>query len=218
MIISDKQKVVYIAPPKTGSVAVSTTMLNSEVFCGYNPNIESIHHHKTQLLPRKKNYFHFITVRHPYLRAYSFWRFMWKEANRSKHDFFAGLFPKHLGYISFTRWLHEGPTNRNKRDLFFKEMKDLWRCHWHIERLKGLSVHVVHLETLEDDLRVVPGFDKITSIPRINSQEPEESPWYDNFTPKDIRRIQELWAGDFYSFGYTKDFEKVKAGQYFTED
>jgi len=221
MIVSDKLKIVYAAPPKTGSITIRHLMLKPP-FHGYLSD-RRFDHHNTYIMNGKRSYFHFMTVRHPYLRAHSFWRFMHagsidpKAKNDRRRSVWPRLFPPRLGYPSFSDWLHTGPRQKHRRSQFFTAMKNQWSCNWHKQKLGKLPVHIVHQERYDEELRLVPGFELFESFPVDNKQEPAKKPWYEEFKEGDVKRIQELWPGDFSLFGYEKDFKKVKEGKYFVE-
>jgi hypothetical protein len=217
MIVSDKFKVIYAAPPKTGSSTIRHIMMGDK-FEGYISDKQHAHHN-TYLIEGKQDYFHFMTVRHPYIRAYSFWRFMCLQSRSDNKlgnfysDFWASLFPQDKEFPPFSQWLREGPTNTELRSWFFETFRRQWCCSWHRKMLKGLQVHVVHLENFREELSQVPGFEGIGELEKLNTTGTSARPWYEEYEPGDVSRLRALWGRDFKQFGYEHNFFNVKQGK-----
>ena len=85
MVICERQKLLYLAPPKTGSISIVKALTTPE-FGGYVFDNKA-NHHNTVWEDRFKDWFIFITARHPYTKAVSFWRFACNQAmNRRRNE------------------------------------------------------------------------------------------------------------------------------------
>jgi hypothetical protein len=206
VIVSHSKKIVYLAPPKTGTISVQAVLerepFNGEVVGGHA-------HHDVEWSQDLASYFHFITVRHPYSRAYSLWR------TAVNHRRLFNWNPRKYSYGQpWALWFSdEAPTFKellecSKLQLLLRRQ---WRCSWHLEQIpKEIPVVVVRLENFYEDLQQVePLRDNLHHVVHANKNL-DKSPkhWSEVVTPEHAERIRELWAEDFDRFGYNRKLEK----------
>ena len=204
MIVSHAKKLVYLAPPKTGSSSLRTLLrdepFNGEIVGGHE-------HHGVEWSPALANYFHFITVRHPYPRMFSLYRMICNGRKLYKANPVTWV-----DYKWAFRWFpHRKPTFEEylaKKALPFRRE---WRCSWNLEQLgKSVDVTVVKLENFYEDLRHVKHVNcHIDQIGHVNKRRDAGPSWWEAITPARARRIQRLWPEDFVRFGYNRELKSV---------
>lgn len=208
MYVSQDYRLVYLAPPRTGSTGMATRLAQAPFNAKITERDNAIH--ETLWHGSLNDYTTVITVRHPYLRAVSLWRFGCFQAicrpvdrlTRSWRRTYINGLPSLEGFLRFP----ELQTSLNT----------IWRCSWHQERIPKQIDHVIHLETFDADVEKVPKL-RGTVFPRLNPGPPLRQPWHSFFTqnPTCIELVQQLWADDFDEFGYTRDLDACIAGQLF---
>ena len=198
LIVCRKHKLVYLAPPKTGSSSIRQVLLAEP----FNGDLLGGHaHHGFEWSERFAEYFFFITVRHPFTRMYSLWRMI---CNRRI------LFQEDPETYSKFRWMSERfpdeePTIdefMDSSDLLFREN---WRCSWHLEQLPcGVNGTVVRLESYYKDLQEVPPLAAcLDQVLHVNPRIDDGPPWFEVINANRAKKIRQLWAEDFIRFGYT---------------
>jgi len=200
MRVSEAGRLVYINPPRT---ATTTT---ERLFHASFPDVwapKKNAGHQTIWKSEWDNYFVFQTVRNPFTRAVSLWR---RCVEALQHRNKAWLSYNKHGKISF-------------EDLLFHDAKDVqtWWSDNACSRFDKLVPHVdllVHQETLFRELKKVPGL-KVTKA-RFNVSK-LQVPWHRHYNQRCVEKIQEIYDADFERHGYTRDFEKAKAGDYFCD-
>ena len=216
MIVCENHRLLYLAPMKTGTVSISWELLHKPPFEGsvYNRQIDR---HVTHWEDRFQDWYIFITVRHPYTRFFSFWRHTCQQIMKHK----ATMFRDALWYAPNKHWF-AGTYDYylpDAAEFAFDELVIYHLTHWgccdyHLQKLPRPVDKVVHTESYEQDLAEIPHF-KDVKFSRLNETKPMQKPWYEYATPAIIEWIGEVWSEDFEQFGYTRDFEAVKAGHYF---
>jgi hypothetical protein len=214
MIICEEHKLLYLAPPKTGSVTVLRKLENTPPFNGVRPDALYAHHNSFWC-ERFGDFYIFITVRHPYTRMLSFWRFVLAQIDIANSgdksdnnklwwcEQFRGIGP------TFHEFVH-------KTD-FESFMRAVWSCHWHADAMQKSADMVVHQESYLEDMQKIPLLKDIDFTARENegpALEPGKA-WYDYFTPDVVVRVQDLWGGDFERYGYNRDFKECAEGKLF---
>lgn len=208
MIVCEAKKLLYLAPPKTGSASV-VRLLTQPEFGGYNYDTK-INHHNTVWEKRFQNWYIFITVRHPYTKAVSFWRYACAQALTRKNPenprSWCNAFPDGLpnleGFLFFPRMQYAFNT--------------AWRTSWHMEQLPRPVDKVVYQEFFDADMaQVVPL--RGHKLIRENDGPASRCHWHTFYTKEAISQVQELWGADFEAFGYNPNFEECMAGKFFTE-
>jgi len=208
MIICERHRMVYLAPPKTGSVTVLRT-LQEPPFHGETIG-KRYDHHNTVWEERFRDWFFFTTVRHPYERMVSLWRFAckeirtpeapWRQGGNWWPRYFRGQAPSFEGFL-------------NDRRLW-RIFHNVWRCSWHIERIPRFVDEVIYMEHFEELYRKVPGLQGVQA--RHENPGPERTgPWWKYHTPATLRRTAEFWEEDFRMFGYNPNVEECKRGEIF---
>lgn len=215
MIVSHSKKLVYLSPPKTGTMSIKLRLekepFNAVVIGGHA-------HHDATWLPELKDYFYFITVRHPYTRMYSLWRMVVNQRTSfCRLPPSAKIGKEHPGR-TWHRWYPGGnPTFdeflwQRVRGPKLPTFRNHWRCSWNLEQLPDdHPVTVVRMESYREGLKGVPALAPyLESIGHVNkNQDGGKMPWVDAVTPERAERIRELWAEDFDRFGYNRKLENV---------
>jgi len=210
MFVSKKIKLIYLCPPKTGSISLSSA------FClpPFDAELKSSNksHHGINWQPTFDQYKTFISVRHPFVRAVSLWRYgcnqalckPWSYSAYSWWRLFTNGLPSLIDFLKFAS-LQE-------------TLKTVWRCSWHTEQLPKPVDYVIHLERLDEDLALIPELQGMV-VPKLNTGPNSRFPWHHFYevSPDCITLVQELWAKDFTQFGYVSSFEECKQG-IFLED
>lgn len=211
MIVSRKYRLVYVCPPKTGSISFRELLLS--------PRFEGrlwdkrYDHHNTLWVPELADYFYFMTVRNPYARMFSFWKFVLMHASdkSSKGDprrkCWRRYFPRPVvDPVSFERFVLQGPQTRKRiyREKWHRMMRTVWSCGWHLAQLQKPVDALLHLETLTEDVKQIPGLSEVI-IDHKNQGPVKQKPWQDFYTPELVQAVQDLWPNDFEQFGYSRD-------------
>ena len=215
MIVSAPNKVLYLAPPKTRTTALHRAMHRSkpswtmEGKCHRDPAQDR---HWTAWQPRFQNYFIFITVRHPFDRMISLWKFSNRFAFEENRD------------VHRDWWRDE--YLQNQRDLSLAEFLRLpkiwynagerWRCSWHLERIPREVDQVVYCENWDEGVQKLPVVRNLR-LDRANSN-PKPVRWQEQYTPETINMVQTIWKEDFIRFGYNSNFEECLKGELFKRD
>lgn len=210
MIICHQHGLVYLPPPKTGSSTL-LTVLTKPPWHGIITG-GTVAHHGFEWSEQIRNYFFFITVRHPYTRMYSLWKMIVNNHRVIRRR------PHMCGV--FGQWLTEHwPTRPPTLDEFLDDpaiqcdFRGLWRCSWHLEQLPD-NVHgtVVKQEKFQKDLRKIPQFQAYYSDdyrwPLINGGR-SRCAWHEVMTDKHCEKVQKLWDEDFDRFGYNRKRKAV---------
>lgn len=211
MITCDHSRLLYLCPPKTGTTSVRSVLQARPFFGRIAPPYRHAHHW-TKWDERYRYYYIFMTVRHPYTRMVSLWRFACREIAKSLegghlehrptwwHMNFDGQIPDFMEFMT---------TPKVKRF-----MRNVWSCSWHQQQIRRPINRAVRFECLEEDLRLVLGLEHV-ALPRENVS-PESTPWHEYYDdPRLIRKVQELWDLDFEFYDYELDFDRVRDGHYF---
>lgn len=204
MIVCEQQKLLYLAPPKTGSISIVEALKESPfngVYYDYKHN-----HHNTAWEDRFKDWYIFITARHPYTRIVSFWRF----------GCYAAIAKKTRWHANWAKTFRFGLPNL-EGFICYPVLQDAlhryWSISWHLETIQRPVDKVVYFEKF-DELKQVPGFEQL-NLPHKNKGPNCHLEWHEFHTDETIRLTQEMWAGDFSKFGYTTDFKACVRGEFF---
>ena len=209
MFVSEVQKLVYLAPPRTASTTVLAQLV-SEPFnaqtvsgCEHLLNVTTWH-------IDLDDYTTIISVRHPYTRAISLWRKLCISAILPPVDrltifcrtIFAEGLPNFEGFL----------RHPNLQEL----LNTYWRCSWHQERVPKFIEHLIHSEKFMIDVENIPKHKGVVFSDK-NVGPPMAQAWHSLYeqSPICLELIQKLWLDDFVEFGYSLDFDQCKAGQMF---
>ncbi len=205
MIVCHQQGLVYLAPPKTGSTSIRRVLMEEP----FNGILLGGHaHHGFEWSEQIRDYFFFITVRHPYTRVYSLWRYFCNRRllilSKSQKEYF------------FFDWFNENFSDRDPTlDEFLyhpdieETFKTVWRCSWQLEQLpESVDGVVVRQERYDTDMRKVPQF-RGRVWGRLNSRADNWPPWHEVMTDEHCDKVQELWGEDFERFRYNRKRKAV---------
>lgn len=205
MIVCHQQGLVYLAPPKTGSTSIRRVLMEEP----FNGILLGGHaHHGFEWSEQIRDYFFFITVRHPYTRVYSLWRYFCNRRllilSKSQKEYF------------FFDWFNENFSDRDPTlDEFLyhpdieETFKTVWRCSWQLEQLpESVDGVVVRQERYDTDMRKVPQF-RGRVWDRLNSRADNWPPWHEVMTDEHCDKVQELWGEDFERFRYNRKRKAV---------
>lgn len=169
-------------------------------------------HHNTLWLPEFHDHFIFMTVRHPYLRMLSFWRFFndklakfrrgeidgkdWKWWNRAVDG-------KRLTFQGFLDY-----------EVMQEPFQTAWSCGWHLQVIEKPIDAIVRLEHFYEDIAKIALLRGV-DFGHLNAGPVKGKAWHEYFTPDNVIKVQELWPDDFEQFGYNKDFTECRQGKLF---
>ena len=213
MIICGPSRVIYLAPPKTGTGAIVRT-LTPRPYQGV-PQDRSYSYHNTVWEDRFQDWFIFITTRHPYTRAVSYWQFLYHQLQITMRHV------PHSETHSPDFWVRsyrgKPPTFMEFWDVYpHKEHQTtLWRASWHLEQIPRQVDRVIHQENLQEEFNRIPLF-RDCRLATIHPATRTNRPWHSHYTPELIARVHEYWGQDFAAFGYNPDFEACVRGEFFT--
>ncbi len=182
MIISDKYKYVYVSIPKTGTLSVRTWLRK------YYEGIPLNRHRYPQLSPgagyhscfvpdQCKDYLIFTTVRNPYARCYSGYKF----------EQYGGTFLKYLKIL---------PTRRNTGHL------KMFYTQTYFVEMSG-ATHIIKLENIEEIL-TLPFIDKPVMPEHLRSRTNIVPPYTDYYGEEEHQALLKYCEEDFERFGYDK--------------
>lgn len=216
MIICAKQKLIYLAPPKTGTGSVVALLKNPHYRGVAQDN--SAGYHNTIWEERFRDWFIFMTTRHPYTRAVSFWKFVCRQIKANPRDGRVSTRPNTEYWAqSYNRKL---PNFIEFWDVFSDKTTQLtlWRASWHLEQIPRPVDKIVYQENLNQEILAIPIFQG-RSMPshRHHAAPAAKQPWHAHYTPDLIARVHEYWGQDFAAFGYNPDFEACVRGEFFTD-
>jgi hypothetical protein len=214
VLICEKDQILYLAPPKTGSVTVIETLERSP-YCGVRQ--DQVHaHHNTVWEARFYDWFIFMTTRHPYTRAASFWQFVQRRIRQALPGTLQWHDPKlnwwsraYRGQVpDFYEFWEQYPLPQHRNTI--------WRASWHLEQIPRKLNSVLHQENLAQELATIPIFQG-KDLGWKNQAPSLSCPWHAHYTPDLIARVHEYWGQDFAAFGYNPDFEACVRGEFFTQ-
>ena len=187
MNVSHKHKFVWTAPPK---VASRTTKDIFRKHCDLNPQWPSNDHPSdfthANNWPQgvSDDYLHITSVRHPYYRWVSYWKYAQNDTNELKRlgtDPLTAILEMDIGW--FVAWTcYQITINTNKR-----------------------IDHIIHAETLEDDIRSLPFMpnDYVLDVPSVGKTNVPKGQTWDEQRLRD--EVYKRFKVDYDYFGYGKD-------------
>lgn len=205
MRIVPKSRIAYINPPRTATMYIEDVLREATGNRVFTPSAKLSGHH-TVYAPKWKDFHWFISVRHPYTRCVSIWRRLVEHAPAGRHKVWEDILAK----------------RRHFEDVLLCDLpyvQEYWQCMTcsQFAAVVPRVDSVVRQENLEADMEQIPGLKSVIKI-RKRKRTPHASrdrtPWHKWFTPECITFIQETFAADFETYGYTRDFEAVKRGEY----
>jgi hypothetical protein len=212
MILCETQRIGYLAPPKTGTASVVRVLQAPPFHGSYQDQHDS--YHNTVWESRFQDWFLFLTTRHPYTRAVSYWQYVRRNicCNQASG-------PESACCANWVRaYGNRLPTFTEFWDNYPDKQRQItiWRASWHLEQCPRPVNQVVHQERLQAELTQIPGFQHC-QLERIHEAPRSTQPWHAHYTPDLIARVHEYWGQDFAAFGYNPDFEACVRGEFFTD-
>jgi hypothetical protein len=207
MIICPQHKLVYLAPPKTGSTAIVDLLLSRQ-FGGKKLGKPAMSHHDVVWQPRFKHWFSFVSVRNPYRRMISLWQFSVMRVNQTKRDKFTNFFSTIFNSDdhSFDAFMNSATVHNCS--------KSVWRCHWQQYKFSKPIDAVVYQERLNEDIKKIPGLSSV-ELKKVNTSCPLIKPWYEYYEPEHVDKVRSWFAIDFDKFSYNPNFDECVNGNYF---
>ena len=198
MRVSEKGRLVYVNPPRTGSTKVNQLMKITWDDVWQPPECAG---HHTIWKAEWDDFFSFHTVRSPFTRAVSLWRRAVEALHCRNEDWLRYL---DNGKISFKDFLYHEAD----------EIKAWWGwcpCSQFDGPVPRVDL-VVHQENLTEELRGVPG---LRSSPNRLMDSQLKTPWHKHYDEQCIEKVLEIFAVDFERYGYNSDIEQAKKGKLF---
>lgn len=197
MIICNKQKVVFVAVPKTGTRSIYKVLQNQ-----YNGQRLSDH---LQVVPKQyKNYFTFIIKRNPYDRACSlYWALCRRNPTFDQYGWLESLKQKKFenNFENFLKIAISGKRHRIDHPI------PQHRFH-NRNRIDA----ILRFENLQEDFNNLPFVKEWIELPRMNitvgiKSTPDKirvprPPWKEIINDKSIQLINQIYAEDFKLLGY----------------
>jgi hypothetical protein len=193
MRVSEKAKLVYINPPRTGTTLIHRVM--HEFFDDvWYPKKGTWHN--TVWNSNWQDYFIFISVRNPYTRAVSIWQRQTQYWKYRKD--------------CWKKWLNNGKISFEDLILHPSEkVQNWWQwqvCSSFTKPIPRID-HVVHLEQLQEDLEKVPGLKK-EKYECVNPSRYLKA-WQANYQSEQcISAVKRIFQPDFESYGYSDTFSQ----------
>jgi len=195
MMYSQKLKLVYLDPPKTGSQTLDKVFQG--MGCSYhkykNDKGRVLDKHQRIIPPKYKNYTVFASVRNPYTRALSLYNYDRKRKYnfiklnmRSFEEYMTGIIEKTSGLPADTDNLHQ---------------YRYFPC-WKYLSLQPVD-HIIHMESIKPDLLDSGLNVKTKSVPHLNSGKNTKT--FDDIKTPELIDLINTWAGtDFEQYGYQR--------------
>ncbi len=197
MILSRKNKYVFISTPKTGSHTFFKLL--EEEFDGERQWPEF---HRTEMPPNTSGYTVFSTVRNPYERLVALWNSLLHNPN-DKHGYRAAWISviKKDDFLTFCAFAAK--NHKNIEHLAQVRLPRLMtpQHRWY-DRMPA-DVIPLHIENVKKEFHRLPFVKKEVIIPHELRR--DHATWADLKTDE-IIELANVWAGeDFERFGYTKE-------------
>uniref|UniRef100_A0A3P8WME0 Carbohydrate sulfotransferase n=1 Tax=Cynoglossus semilaevis TaxID=244447 RepID=A0A3P8WME0_CYNSE len=183
---------------------------------------------KNEIQAKLKHYTKFLFVRDPFVRLISAYRDKFERLDEHFYTLYGRIIlhlfgnspfpPKHLNdairlglnisFHNFIKYLLDSRTE--KKQPFEPHWRQMYRlCHpcqieydfiGHQETLQEDVQCLLQVLKLQDDLKVPPSYDNVTSLDSVQS-------WFRTVPLKDRRKLYKLYEKDFMLFGYRKPDE-----------
>ena len=188
MIISDKNKYVYVSTPKAGTHTFYHILTND-----FDGKQVQGSYHQNKIPDCCAGYYTFTSVRHPFVRVVSIWHALLHRDN------YRDIYMKHIGsdsFLDFALWLskqNEDIRPRGKGGILLPT-----QSQW----LDGIDFDkIIKLEEVDSDFNDLPFVNnKINKIPSILKREHEQ--WSDVCCDLSKDVLFNYYNNDFANFGY----------------
>lgn len=210
MLICDAHRVVYLTPPRTGASAIAAVLTDVPYRGVWHSS--GLGYRQPVWDTTLDDCYTFITTRHPYTRALSYWRTV------QRHILSQMMKPTHGVSLVREYWAKayggKLPTFLEFWDNYSDKshQNTFWRASWYSEQWPKPVDSVVHQEHLNAEFNEIQLF-RGWELRRTNADIPTARPWTDYFTPEVLTRVVDNWGQDFETFGYTLDFNACARGQ-----
>lgn len=194
MIVSDKHKFVYVSIPKTGTLSIRTWLRQNydgrqivnrliQELLGRRPGVG---YHSYFVPPECADYTIFTTVRNPYARCYSAYKFQGSS-------------------ITFLEWLKRASVTRDEpirmgrypaRHMMYATQSQ------YVQRSK--ATHIIKLENLAEEILTLPFIDKEVLPEHLRKRTNIEPPYTDYYNEEEHQALLGYCEDDFNNFGYDK--------------
>ena len=205
MLISEKCKFTFLAPPKTGTRSVYR-LLSNEKFSG-----ELIGDHK-HIVPQKyQNFYTFIVVRNPYYRMLSLYLSCCIEEGDVK-GFLKDM--KEVGldlsFNSFLKWIL---INRAKYYALNQSKYLILKSQAAFVQSNKIDL-IIKYENLDEDLKLLPFISNEDKLPFLNKTKivSDKVSW---FNDENIKLINEYCKDEFSLFNYKEVKSLIEFKSYF---
>lgn len=201
MHVSNREKAIFLAIPKTASRTVAEWLHKDYNFkkAGGRRHGRTPHHGlcpTVQCKLQTQDYFHFTAIRNPFSRMVSRWNH-WRKGHKQRlsisgfHKYLDGLMPEHV--------------SRKKVKIFCARYLSP-QTHWidYAGKYLDHEITTIKQENLIEGLKNLPFVTKPIVLPEIGKN--DYGKWQDYYTPKLRRKIVELYWEDFSRFGYQTSF------------
>lgn len=204
MRVVPESQLAYINPPRTATMSIERMLKRATGNAVRSPSRRYSGHH-TVYEPQWEDYHWFVSVRHPYTRAISIWRRVIEHMNLRNRQWKAVLLPDQRGFEQVL--LNAAPYVRH----YWQNMS----CKQFTDAAPRVD-SVVHQETLAEDFNKLPRLNSRIKDQRfpVHHVSRDKTAWHTHFTPACIDFVQEVFSRDFEEYGYNRDFEAVKQGEY----
>jgi len=201
MLICPKYKIVFVAPPKTGTRTIYYTLKKY-----YEGHVLGEH---ARIIPKQcEEYFSFVTVRNPYDRACSaYWHACHREQNKQSkwYDKYGCLkrFSQQGLSTTLENFLIEVQSASPR--IIISHPQYLWHEQNHFNR-------ILRLENLQEDFNSLPFIKEHIQLPFANSTttyRPGKNlvirpSWKEMIDKTTGQMINEIYAKDFELLGYER--------------
>jgi hypothetical protein len=198
MIVSEKNKYVFISVMKSGTHSMYDYLVknyNGKHFTrGKLLNAGGKYH--TNVIPKEnQNYYKFTLVRNPYSRAISIYN-VCKNINPYKEDYIGKIGDD---FLSFCKWLSSNNCKKDPGRAGF-----VVRPQWEWLRPCGKFDKILHVETVEEELKDLPFIDKDISFPNL-LERTDKSKWKEFYNQQTADLVYKWAQKDFELYGYDKE-------------
>jgi hypothetical protein len=189
MIVCHNPKFVYYAPPKTGTTSLDKIFRDA----GFIGTKERDAKHLIAEVPdlAAKGYYFFITVRSPFTRTVSCWRYIqhrlvWStDAHRQMHEDLSGI--SFRDFVLNTDWASEPLASMLKRQSVYHAAMPA--CQ-----------HIIRMENFVRGVRALPFLPNDQAVPCQNTTDGLMTKLYDAETAD---KVAAFYRDDFRTFGYS---------------
>lgn len=216
MIVVEEKNLLYLCPPKTGTVTLMIPLQHGMNGYWYDTKYS---HHNTVWDEKFRTYYKFVTVRHPYRRMISLWQFVMDKIQKvivlTPEE---QQLPEHVDFMWWLEHLGDKPMSLSE---FIQEpsirkymLKGVYSCFWHIQQMPVPIDKIVHLERFDEEIRQVPHLHDI-EYRHKNSGPWLDKPWHEYYDDHTIYLVRNYWPHDFLPLGYNPNFREVVQGKIF---